>query len=191
MSRIRKQRVAKPAPIGARPPPLRIAAPNRMPHGGVAGVALPEAELSEIDRRLINALQGGFPICERPFQAAAATLGLDEATLIARIDALLRSGVLSRFGPLFNADRMGGVNVLAAMSIPERDFDRVVQFVNLQPEVAHNYRREHALNLWFVGAAETPEKVEAVFAYIESVSGYPVYRFPKEREFFVQLKLDA
>jgi DNA-binding Lrp family transcriptional regulator len=149
------------------------------------------ATLSDIDRRLINAFQGGFPICERPFQAAAETLGLDEATLIARIDALLKAGVLTRFGPLFNADRMGGVNVLAAMSVPAAEFVNIAEFVNVQPEIAHNYRREHALNLWFVGAAETPEKVEAAFAYIESVSGFPVYRFPKEREFFVGLKLEA
>lgn len=154
--------------------------------------AVPQAPvLSEIDRRLINAFQGGFPICERPFQVAAETLGLDEATLIERIDALLKAGVLTRFGPLFNAERMGGVNVLAAMSVPTSRLDAVVQIVNAQPAIAHNYRREHALNLWFVGAAETPEKVEATFAHIESVSGLPVYRFPKEREFFVELILEA
>ncbi|MEW5967199.1 MAG: AsnC family transcriptional regulator [Pseudomonadota bacterium] len=147
--------------------------------------------MSEIDRRLINALQGGFPICERPFQAAAEALGIDEAKLIERIDALLKAGVLTRFGPLFNAERMGGVNVLAAMSVPASRFDTVVQIVNAQPEIAHNYRREHALNLWFVGAAETPEKVEAAFSHIESASGLPVSRFPKEREFFVELILEA
>lgn len=151
----------------------------------------PALLLSETDRRLINAFQGGFPICERPFQVAAEALGLDEASLIARVEALLAAGVLSRFGPLFNADRMGGINVLAAMAVPAADFDELAEFVNRQPEIAHNYRREHALNLWFVGAAETPEKVESAFARIESASGLPVYRFPKEREFFVELILDA
>jgi siroheme decarboxylase len=147
--------------------------------------------LTEIDRRLINQFQGGFPICERPFQVVAETLGIDETAAIARIEALLKAGLLSRFGPLFNADRMGGSNVLAAMALPDSEFERVAEFVNLQPEIAHNYRREHALNLWFVGAAETPDKVEAAFSYIESMTGYPVYRFPKEREFFVELKLEA
>jgi DNA-binding Lrp family transcriptional regulator len=151
----------------------------------------PPTLLDEVDRRLINTFQGGFPICERPFQAAAAVLGLEEEALIARIEALLKAGILSRFGPLFNADRMGGVNVLAAMALPSLEFEQIVEFINLQPEIAHNYRREHPLNLWFVGAAETPEKVEAAFSYIESITRYPVYRFPKEREFFVQLKLEA
>lgn len=147
--------------------------------------------LDAIDRRLINAMQGGFPVCARPFLHLAASLGMNETTLIARIEALLQSGVLTRFGPLYNADRMGGVNVLAAMAVSTGDFERVAEFVNLQPEIAHNYRREHALNLWFVGAAETPEKVEAAFQYIESMTGLPVYRFPKEREFYVELKLEA
>lgn len=155
----------------------------------VAGAAAPE--LDAVDRAIINGLQGGFPICEEPFRAAAEQLGLDEATLIARIGRMLENDLLTRFGPLFNADRMGGANVLAAMAVPRRDFERVAEFVSLQPEIAHNYRREHALNLWFVGAAETPEKVEAAFRYIESVTGYPVFRFPKEREFFVELILEA
>ena len=147
--------------------------------------------LDDLDRAIINALQGGFPLCPEPFAAAAAPLGISEAELIARIDQLLKRNVLSRFGPLFNADRMGGANVLAAMSVSRSEFERIAEFVNLQPEIAHNYRRDHALNLWFVGAAETPEKVEAAFTYIESVTGHQVYRFPKEREFFVELKLEA
>jgi DNA-binding Lrp family transcriptional regulator len=178
MSRIPSPRTANPAQAGRRARPGRDATPQ-------------EPELSETDRRLVNALQGGFPICEHPFQVAAETLGLDEVTLIARLEVLLRAGVLTRFGPLFNAERMGGVNVLAAMSVPAAKFDDIAGFVNAQPEIAHNYRREHALNLWFVGAAETPEKVESAFARIESVSGLPVYRFPKEREFFVELILEA
>lgn len=148
-------------------------------------------ELDATDRRIINALQGGFPICEWPFLEAARGLDLSEGELIERVEKLIEAGVLTRFGPLFNADRLGGANVLAAMALAPEDFDRVAAFVNAQPEIAHNYRRDHQLNLWFVGAAETPEKVEATFQYIESMAGYPVYRFPKEREFFVELKLQV
>ncbi len=179
MSRIRSARMAKPSP----------ACLHAQAHQPAA--ALPEQTLNELDRRLINTFQGGFPICERPFQVVADRLGIDEASLIARIDALLKAGVLTRFGPLFNADRMGGINVLAAMAVPTSDFEQVADFVNLQPEIAHNYRREHALNLWFVGAAESAQKVEDAFDYIESMTGLPVYRFPKEREFFIQLMLEA
>jgi len=151
----------------------------------------PPAELDEVDRRIVNVLQDGFPICGHPYAAAARDLGLEEAALIARLRRLLDDKVLTRFGPLYNADRFGGCNVLAAMSVPKADFARVSEFINLQPEIAHNYRREHRLNMWFVGAAESPEKVEMAFRYIEDVTGYPVFRFPKEREYFVELKLKA
>lgn len=151
----------------------------------------PVTVLDEVDRRIINGLQGGFPICDRPYAVAARNLGLEEGELIARLQRLLDDKVLTRFGPLYNADRFGGTNVLAAMSVPNGDFDRIAQFVNQQPEIAHNYRREHRLNMWFVGAAESPEKVEAAFLYIENITGYPVYRFPKEQEYFVELKLKA
>ena len=137
-------------------------------------------------------------IAQRGAQLTAQQEGLedgprriDEDAFVDDVERLLRANVLTRFGPLFNADRMGGTNVLAAMSVPRKEFERIAEFVNLQPEIAHNYRREHALNLWFVGAAETPEKVEAAFTYIESVTGYQIFRFPKEREFFVQLMLEA
>jgi DNA-binding Lrp family transcriptional regulator len=153
--------------------------------------AMPMPALDEIDRRIINTLQGGFPLEERPFLALADGLDLSEQALIARIERLLAAGVLTRFGPLFNADRMGGVNLLAAMAVPEAHFEEVAALVNAQAEVAHNYRREHTLNLWFVVAAETPHLAEQALARIEALSGLPVLRFPKEREYFVELRLQV
>lgn len=147
--------------------------------------------MDEIDRRIVNALQGGFPVCERPFQAVADDLWLSEAELIARIEKMLADGVLTRFGPLYNADRMGGSNVLAAMAVPEARYEEVTELVNALPEIAHNYRREHELNMWFVGASDSVESVEAAFRRIEQATGLGVFRFPKEREFFVELRLGA
>lgn len=144
-----------------------------------------------LDRRIVNALHGGFPLCDAPYAAVAAGLGIDETELIRRLERMLANRVLTRFGPLFNADRLGGANVLAALSVPEADFERVAGLVNAEPAIAHNYRREHALNMWFVGAAESTEKVEAAFRRIEAATGLRVFRFPKEREYFVELRLTA
>ena len=147
--------------------------------------------LTATDRRIIDALQGGFPVCERPFLAAATDLGLAEDELIARIDALLADGTLTRFGPLFDAEKLGGAFTLAAMQVPSADYERVAAAVNVLPEVAHNYARGHDLNMWFVLATETPEGIAAAIARIEAATGLSVYAFPKEREFFVELKLKA
>jgi DNA-binding Lrp family transcriptional regulator len=146
-------------------------------------------ELDATDRRIINSLQGGFPVCECPYAQAAESLGLGEQELIERIEKLLQAGVLSRFGPLYNADRLGGTAVLAAMAVPEEEYEQVAEIVNAHVEVAHNYQREHALNMWFVGSGEQVDGVERAFERIEKLTGLAVYRFPKEREFFVELKL--
>ena len=147
--------------------------------------------MNESRRAVINALQGGFPVCERPFMAAGEVLGLTEEELIAIIRDLLTEGLLSRFGPMYHAERLGGALSLVAMKIPEADFDRVAEQVNAFPEVAHNYARDHALNLWFVLATEKPERKDAVLLAIEAETGYPVHDMPKLAEYFVGLRLEV
>ena len=147
--------------------------------------------LDAADRRIINALQGGFPLCDEPYRAVAANLGLDERDLIERIRRMLDERVLTRFGPMYQVERMGGSFVLAALAVPEERFDAVAQVVNALPEVAHNYRREHRLNMWFVLATEAGDGIERAIRRIEAETGLAVFAFPKEREYFVEMKLHA
>jgi DNA-binding Lrp family transcriptional regulator len=147
--------------------------------------------MNDLERTLINGLQGGFPICERPFLAAAERLGLGEDELIEGLRGLLERGILSRFGPLYHAERMGGSLTLAAMRVPEADFERVAEQVNAFPEVAHNYARDHALNMWFVVATDKPERKDEVIRAIEAATGLPVHDMPKIAEYFVGLRLEV
>ncbi len=147
------------------------------------------APVDAIDRRLIDHLHGGFPLGERPFAEVGAALGMSEDAVLERLRALLGHGVLTRFGPLYQIERAGGQFVLAALAVPEARFDAVTAQVNAHPEVAHNYRRTHALNQWFVVGAETPAAADRVLAAIEAETGLTVYAFPKEREFHVELRL--
>jgi DNA-binding Lrp family transcriptional regulator len=140
------------------------------------------------DRRIVNALQDGFPISERPFAEAAAPLGIPEAELIERLGRLRAEGLLSRFGPLFNAERLGGAVTLAAMAVPEDDFEEIAETVNAFPEVAHNYARDHDLNMWFVVSAETPLRIGEVLADIEATTGLTVYNMPKIEEYYIGLR---
>lgn len=148
-------------------------------------------ELSDIDRQILATLQGDFPICERPYSEAAAQLGIGEAELLARLEFLLADKVLTRFGPMFQIEEMGGAFVLAALAVPEARYEEVTALVNALPQVAHNYRREHQLNMWFVLATESKAGIAEAIAQIEHDTGLPVYAFPKEREFFVEMKLEA
>ncbi len=149
--------------------------------------------MDELDRAIVNGLQqaGSFPVCERPFAEAAAQHGISEQELIGRVERLLRQGVLSRFGPMYHAERMGGRLSLAAMKIPVADFERVTGIVNAMPEVAHNYARDHVFSMWFVLATETLQAHAAALRKIELETGYPVYDMPKIREYFVGLVLRA
>ena len=145
--------------------------------------------LDATDALLIRRLHGGFPLSDTPFADVAGELGLTEDEVLERLRRLLADGVLSRFGPLFQIERAGGQFVLAALQVPEERYDAVAEIVNALPEVAHNYRREHALNMWFVLACTSPAAAADACARIETATGLRVFAFPKEKEFFVELRL--
>lgn len=147
--------------------------------------------MDAIDRLIVNHLQRGFPVVAEPYAAVAAELGIGEAELLQRLDALLEQRILSRFGPMFNAERMGGGLTLAAMAVPDREIDAIAGLINALPQVAHNYARDHRFNLWFVVATETAEEIDDVLNHIAQTSGYKVYNMPKQEEFYVGLYLSV
>ena len=152
------------------------------------------AELDRLDRAIVNAFQGGFPIVEEPFEPAAAALrdrGVDVSggELLERVRQLDEAGILTRFGALINAQEIGGTATLVAMCAPEERFDEVAEQVNAHREVAHNYRREHPhLNMWFVVSVSDTDAVDGVLADIEAETGQETYNLPKRQEFRVEAK---
>ncbi|SDF64945.1 DNA-binding transcriptional regulator, Lrp family [Halorubrum xinjiangense] len=161
-----------------------------------------DADLTALDRAIINAFQGGFPVTERPFDAAATALrerGVDVTgpALCERVRELDEEGILSRFGALVNAEEIGGAASLVAMHAPENRYEAIADTVNEFTAVAHNYEREHPhLNMWFVvSVADHPDpdkdgsdRVEEVLAEIEAATGQETYNLPKLREFHVGAK---
>jgi DNA-binding Lrp family transcriptional regulator len=145
--------------------------------------------MDSIDVSIVNLLQEGLPVCARPYDEVAAALDLSLDELLSRLQRLLDDRVLTRFGPMFNAEKMGGALSLCAMQVPAERFDFVAAQVNAFPEVAHNYERDHLLNMWFVIATERPEQAVAVIRDIEQASGCRVYDMPKQEEFYIGLKL--
>jgi len=142
-------------------------------------------------KAIINGLQGGFPLTPRPFRDAGAALGLSEGELLEGVRDLVGAGQLSRFGPLWNAEMLGGDVCLAAIAVPPDRFDAVAEQVNAHPEIAHNYERTHALNMWFVVSAEDPNRVAQVIAEIEAETGLTVHAMPKMHEFFVGFRVEV
>ncbi|QLG49233.1 Lrp/AsnC family transcriptional regulator [Natrinema halophilum] len=153
-----------------------------------------DVDLSERERAVVNAFQGGFPVVERPFEPAADAMcdrgvDIDAHELLETVRTLDERGVLSRFGPLVNAQEIGGAATLVAMHAPEDRFDEIVELVNDHREVAHNYEREHPhLNVWFVVSVADEDRVEGVLAEIEAETGQETHNLPKREEFRVEAK---
>ena len=150
---------------------------------------LPPGVLDATDRAILNALQEGFPLSPRPFDEAGKALDLSGDALIERLGRLREVGAITRFGPFFDAAAMGGAFCLCAMAVPQADFEAVVTKVNAHPEVAHNYAREHALNMWFVLATDTPDGIRKTAKAIEAETGLDVLLFPKLEEFFIGFRV--
>ncbi len=147
--------------------------------------------LTDTDRALINALQDDLPLTHRPFADLATRFDMTEEALLARIRELREAGILTRFGPFFDAAAMGGAFCLCAIAVPQGRFDEVNDLVNAHPEVAHNYERTHHLNMWFVLATETHEGITETADRIEDETGLIVHRFPKLQEFFIGFRVAA
>jgi len=143
--------------------------------------------MDALDRRLINELQGGFPVCEYPYREVAQRLGSTESELMTRLGCMLEDGLLTRFGPMFHAEHLGGAVSLCAMRVPPERFEAVAAQVNAFPQVAHNYQRDHEMNMWFVLATETPQALQATLKRIEADTGLEVFNLPKLDEFYVGL----
>jgi siroheme decarboxylase len=147
--------------------------------------------LDATDRLLINRLQDGLPLTHAPFAPVAREAGISEIEVVERIAQLREIGAITRFGPFLDAEAMGGAFCLCAMIVPRERFDDVMTLVNAHPEVAHNYERQHKLNMWFVLACEKPEGITDVAAQIEGETGLKVLCFPKRREFFIGFRVEA
>ncbi|AZC18175.1 Lrp/AsnC family transcriptional regulator [Pseudomonas sp. CMR5c] len=143
--------------------------------------------MDELDRRLVNRLQLGLPLVPEPWQVLAQELCSDSQVLRQRVQRLLDDGTLTRFGPMFDIERLGGAFTLAALCVPEERFEAVAALLEAMPEVAHNYRREHAWNMWFVLGCASERELRQTLRRIEQDSGLAVLNLPKEETYHVGL----
>jgi len=146
-------------------------------------------QLNATDRQLIDSYQRGLPVCERPFQEMASSLGLTESEVISRLSALQEQQVLSRIGPVFEHSR-AGASLLAAVAAPPEQMDLVAARINLAPGVNHNYAREHTYNLWFVMTAPDESTLDARLDELEHQLELPMLRLPMIEGYHIDLGFD-
>jgi siroheme decarboxylase len=150
------------------------------------GAAVP---LDALDRRLLNLMQGSFPIAARPYQHVAALGGLAEEEVMGRVQRLLDKRIIRQVTPIFDTRALGYSSMLVAAKVDAEHPHRAAQVINAHPGVSHNYLRNHEFNLWFTIATEPDSKlglegtleVLAREAQAESVRQLPTLKLFKIR----------
>jgi DNA-binding Lrp family transcriptional regulator len=143
--------------------------------------------IDAVDAKLVDGYQSGFPVCERPFEAVASDLGVDETEAVERVRRLRDSGVFRRFGPVLNPPVIGS-STLAAVRAPDERFDEVAEIINGYRQVNHNYARDHEWNMWFVVTAASRERRNDILAEIESRTKCDVLVLPMLTDFYIDLE---
>ena len=145
------------------------------------------------DERLIcSAIQTGFPIVERPFDALGERLGMTGAAVRTVIDSLLEEGVIRSLGPVFEPTRLGYRSTLVAAEVePERIAELAAVMLNIR-EVTHNYHRDHEFSVWFTIIALNDTIRDSI---IERVTSFPgvkrTMNLPSTTVFKLRVLFDA
>jgi DNA-binding Lrp family transcriptional regulator len=114
-----------------------------------------DAELTEIQRIILNSIQDGFPVESRPYRAIAEKLKKDfgpdfgEEELLREIRTLKDRGYIRRLGAIMNSRPLGYESTLCAARVPPERIDHVAALINSYAQVTHNYVRNGDLNVWF------------------------------------------
>jgi siroheme decarboxylase len=120
------------------------------------GAAIP---LDDTDKRLLNLMQGAFPIAPRPYAAVARAAQLTEAEVLARVQRLLDERIIRQVTPIFDTRALGYSSMLVAAKVDPENPWRAATIINEHPGVSHNYLRNHDFNIWFTIATEPDSKL--------------------------------
>ncbi|MDE2060242.1 MAG: AsnC family transcriptional regulator [candidate division NC10 bacterium] len=162
-------------------------------------------EMDVLDRKLLDAIQAGIPLVERPYRALGEGVGLAEDDVLGRVARLKAEGFIRNIGAIFDTSRLGYRSSLVGFRVREECVDEAAALINTHPGVSHNYLRQYTLpdssgvnaccpyNIWFT-LAIAPESrlgLEASVAALARDTGADAARlFPALRIFKIGVRLD-
>jgi DNA-binding Lrp family transcriptional regulator len=148
--------------------------------------------LDESDRNLLNALQWDFPLVERPFAAIGDRLGMTEQDVLDRVSRLRAGGVIRQMSAIFDSGSLGYKSSLVAMRVEPENEGHAVAAVNAHPGVSHNYRRDHAFNMWFTLTVHGSKNLGTEMRLLaEAADADAALLLPTLRTFKIGVKLDV
>ncbi len=110
--------------------------------------------LDDFDKRLLNEMQGSFPIEPRPYAAVARALEVPEERVLARVQELVDERIIRQVTPIYDTRALGYGSMLVAAKVDPEHPWRAATIINSHPGVSHNYLRNHEFNMWFTIAVE-------------------------------------
>jgi DNA-binding Lrp family transcriptional regulator len=120
------------------------------------GAAIP---LDELDKKLLNLMQGKFPLEPRPYEAVARAAEVPEEEVLRRVQHLIDERIIRQVTPIFDTRALGYASMLVAAKVDPENPHRAAKVINAHPGVSHNYLRNHDFNLWFTIATEPDSKL--------------------------------
>jgi siroheme decarboxylase len=154
------------------------------------GSAVP---LDETDRKLLNLLQGSFPLAERPYAEIARLAELPEDEVLRRTRRLLDERIIREITPIFDTRVLGYKSMLVAARVDPEHPWRAAKIINSHPGVSHNYLRDHDFNLWFTIATEPGSKLglDGTLEVLQRLTGAEsVRQLPTLRLFKIRMDLE-
>jgi siroheme decarboxylase len=134
------------------------------------GAAIP---LDEVDKRVMNLMQGRFPLERRPYARVAELAEVGESDVLGRVQRLIDERIIRQVTPIFDTRALGYSSMLVAAKVDPEHPHRPAQIINSHPGVSHNYLRDHEFNLWFTIATEPDSKLglEGTLAVLQRLTG--------------------
>ena len=154
------------------------------------GAAVP---LDELDKRLLNLLQGSFPLEPRPYARVAELAEVPEDEVLARTQRLLDERIIRQVTPIFDTRVLGYSSMLVAAKVDPENPWRAAKIINSHPGVSHNYLRNHDFNIWFTIATEPGSKLglEGTLDVLQRLTGAEsVRQLPTLRLFKIRMDLE-
>jgi DNA-binding Lrp family transcriptional regulator len=154
------------------------------------GAAIP---LEDLDRRLLNLMQGSFPIASRPYQHVASLADVSEQEVMSRVAHLLDKRIIRQVTPIFDTRALGYSSMLVAAKVDPEHPHRAAKVINEHPGVSHNYLRNHDFNLWFTIATEpdSPLGLEGTLEVLAREAGAEsVRQLPTLKLFKIRMDLE-
>ncbi len=137
-------------------------------------------KLTDLEQRVVLALQRDLAIVPEPFGEVAGRAGATVAEVLEAIRHLKKQGIIRRFGATLRHQLSGfGANALVVWAVPDADLSRVGRRLAGYREVTHCYARRPApgwpFNLYSMVHGRNPEEIAGLVATMAADVGVSSY----------------